>query len=109
MEDRGCRSGAPRLLIAGSDQDPAQPGLEAFRIPEFRELAPGSDDRLLNGVLGAVEVAQDALGNREQPVGVRARQHPEGLAVSVSCRLDQFSVQGLALRCATLGRSELCT
>ena len=75
------RAATPHSRLA--HEDPPQPRLEAFHIAEVRQLAPGRDDRLLDGVLGAVEVAQDALGHRKQPVRIRARQHSEGLAVSV--------------------------
>ena len=95
-------SASARLLVADANEDPPEPRLESLRIAEARQLTPGRDERLLDGILGAVEVAQDALGHGEQPVGIGARQEAEGLSVSVPRRLDQLSIQRRTFREAAL-------
>lgn len=50
---------ALRLVVAGVDQDPMDPGLETVRIAKVRETAPGQDEGVLQSVLRQAGVAQD--------------------------------------------------
>ena len=44
------------------------PRVEPVRIAEAREVTPGDHQRVLQSVLGPVDVAEDALRDREEPV-----------------------------------------
>ncbi len=68
------RPATPGLGVAGVDEQPSDPGFEAVRIAERRELAPGRDEGALQGVLREVGVAQDPRADRVQPVAGRADQ-----------------------------------
>src|SRR5262245_13690931 len=67
---------------AGTDQGPAQPRLEAVGVAERRELPPGSEERLLDGVLREVGVSQDQAGGRIEPVDRGGREHGEGIVIA---------------------------
>ena len=56
------------------------------RIPQARQLLPCPDEALLDGVVGAVEVPQDAMGQRVQAIE-RDRGH----------RLERVMVSALRL------------
>ena len=43
----------PALVVAGVDQQAAEPGLEPGRVAQAGQLAPGPDERLLGGVASA--------------------------------------------------------
>ena len=45
-----------------------QPRVEPVRIAESSQIAPGDHQCVLEGILGSVDVAQDPLSHREQPV-----------------------------------------
>ena len=47
------------LVDAGAVEQAVEPGVESRRAAKGREIAPGSDERLLDGVLGPVGVAED--------------------------------------------------
>jgi len=74
------------------DEDSMEPGLEAFGFAERRQLPPRSDERLLDGVLGAPDVAQDPMCDDEQPVSRAASDGGEGLLVPGPRRLDECEV-----------------
>jgi hypothetical protein len=46
------------------NQDPMEPGLEAVRLTQVRDPAPGDDDGVLQRVLGETGVAQDPVRDR---------------------------------------------
>ena len=76
----------------------AEPSFAPVRIAERRQFAPGDHQRLLHGALGSVEVPEDPLRDREQPVAVRAGEDAEGLAVSVLRLPDEVAFERLLLR-----------
>jgi hypothetical protein len=43
------------------DDEPVEPRLEAGRIAQVEQIAPGSQERLLRGVLGPMAIAKDAV------------------------------------------------
>ena len=43
-----------RLIDAGADQQPMEPGVEAIGVAERGQVTPGPDERVLDGVLGLV-------------------------------------------------------
>ena len=58
-----------------------EPGIEPLDLAEPRELAPGRDERLLHGIIGQVDIAQDPLRDGEQPIRRAASEGPKGLLV----------------------------
>ena len=68
------------------------PGLEAVRIPELGQPAPGEHEGVLQRVLGEARVAQDPPGDRLEPVADLGHQDGEGLAISLPGPLDQVSI-----------------
>jgi len=56
-----------RLVDAGPVEQAMEPGVEARRAPQCRQIAPGPDERLLDGVLGLIGVAEDEPRGRVQP------------------------------------------
>ena len=72
---------APGLGVALVGQDPVQPRLETIGVPQGPQLAPGRDQRGLNGVVGTVGVAQDPKRDRHASVADRAGERVEGLSI----------------------------
>ena len=70
-EARGPASLARRLVEAFVDDDAVQPGVEPVRIAEPAQVAPGDHQRFLQGILGPIDVAQDPMSEREEPVDAR--------------------------------------
>jgi hypothetical protein len=79
----------PELLVAGIDHEAMKPDLEALGVAEPRELAPGEEDRLLDGVLGPLPIAQDPMGDGVAAVTVEVDQVREGAFVAFPRLLDQ--------------------
>ena len=50
-----------RFVVAGVDEDPMDPGLEALGLPQVRDPAPGEHEGVLQRVLGETRVAQDPV------------------------------------------------
>jgi len=90
-EDRRHRTPPPlRLGIAAADQNPMQPWLEARRIPQAGELAPGLDEGRLDRVFGKAGVAQDPKRDRHAPIAGCLRQGTEGLSVPMPRAVDDW-------------------
>ena len=83
---------ARRLGDAGSDEDAVEPGVEAVRIAEPGQVAPGDHQRLLHGILGPIDVAEDALRDREEAVATGADQVGVRLPVPASCGLHEIAI-----------------
>ena len=76
-----------------------EPGLEALRVTERREVAPCTEERLLSGVLGAVGVAQDPVRKPVAAVDVLGGQAAERILVAGHRPLHQpVSHRTLAMR-----------
>ena len=45
-----------------------EPGVESVRIAEVRQVTPGDHQRILQGILGPIDVAEDPLGDRKESV-----------------------------------------
>ena len=80
---------APRLPVAGIDEEPAQPGVEAIDVPERRQLTPGEHERLLDGIFREPEIAQDPIRDREESIASGTRQAGKGFLISGSRSLDE--------------------
>ena len=71
-----------RLIDAGADEQPVEPGVESIGGPQRGQVPPGTHERLLDGVLGLVGVTQDEPGGRVQPEDRGANQHGEGVMIA---------------------------
>ena len=78
----GAPAQAASLVIAGVHDEPAEPGVEAIRVPQLRELPPGPDERLLRRVLRPVRVPEDEAGQGVEPVGRGADERGERIVVA---------------------------
>ena len=79
-----------RLIDAGADEQPVEPGVEAIGAAQCGQVTPGSDERLLDGVLGLVGIAQDEPGGSVQPEDRGACQRGEGVMIAPSRSLHEF-------------------
>lgn len=89
---RGPMAGPLRFVVAGMDEDPVDPGLEAIRLPKLRQPAPGEDEGVLQRILGEGRVAQDPLGDRVERVTHLVHQGREGLPVTPAGLFDEISI-----------------
>jgi hypothetical protein len=69
-----------------------QPGIESVRIAESTQVTPGDHQRILEGILGSIDVPQDPMRDREEPVATRMDQVHEGLLVAALRRLDEIAI-----------------
>ena len=90
---RSPTSAAPAgLVVAGVDEDPVDPGLEALGLPQVRQPPPGEDEGVLQRVLGEPRVAQDPVGDRVERVADLVHQDGERLSVAPTGPLDEVSI-----------------
>ena len=80
------------------DDEPMEPRVEPVRIAKTRQVAPGDDERLLQGVFGAVDIAEDPVGQRVEPVAARPDQVGVRLPVTAPCRLDEIAIHRAGFR-----------
>ena len=64
----------PGLGVAGIGQDPVQPGFEPLGVPQGAKLAPGGQQRGLDGIVSKVEIAKDPERDRHASVAGQACQ-----------------------------------
>ena len=83
------------LLVTGVHEESMEPDLETLRVTQPRELAPGEEECLLDGVLGPLGVPKDSVRDRVAPVSVQVDQLGEGDLVARSRQFDQPHSQGL--------------
>ena len=79
-----------RLIDAGAVEQPVEPGVEAIGVAQCGQVTPGADERLLDGVLGLVGIAQDEPGGGVQPEDRGAGERGEGVMIASSCSLHEF-------------------
>jgi hypothetical protein len=68
------------------------PGVEAVRIAEARKVTPGDHQRVLEGILGPIDIAEDPLRDLEEPVAARSNQIDECPLVTALRRLDEVAI-----------------
>src|SRR5206468_10224327 len=90
--------------VTGIDEEAVEPGVEPVRIAEAGQLAPGDHQCLLHRILGPVDVAEDSLSNREEPVRAGACQDAKGLPVAQLGLLDEIAIHRCLERNARWGR-----
>ena len=81
-----------RLVHALSDEESSQPRVEAVRIAEALQVTPGDHQRILDGILGPIDVAEESMSDREELVDSRPDQVDKRLPTSASSRLDEISI-----------------
>jgi len=81
---------AARLVDAGSVEQSVQPRVEPIGAAEGRQIAPGSDERLLDGVLGLVGVAEDQAGSGIEPEDRGSCKPGEGVMIAPSCPFHEI-------------------
>lgn len=74
------------------DEESPEPRVEAVRIAEATQVTPGDHQRILQGILGPIDVAKDPLSDREEVVDPRADQVDIRVPIAPSCRLDEISI-----------------
>ncbi len=72
--DRPSPSSTPGFAIAGTDEEPVEPGFEAVGVTQGREITPSGDERLLGRVLGLLVVPKDQASGSVEPADRHARQ-----------------------------------
>jgi hypothetical protein len=89
---RGPATLARRLVDAFVDEEPADPSVETARIAEAPKVTPGDHQRILQCILGPIDIAKDSLSDREEMVTARTDEVDVRLPVSALCRLDEISI-----------------
>jgi len=84
----------PDEVQTGGRRNPVEPRTEQTAPLEPAEVAPGLDERLLDGVLGVVEGAEHAVAVEPHPLAVRGGELVEGTAVATRGGVDQFGFGG---------------
>jgi hypothetical protein len=69
-----------------------QPGVELVGVAERAQVTPGVDERVLDGVLGAVRVADDEPGDRVGPANRCGDEGGDGVPVSGASPQDDLSI-----------------
>ena len=94
-EDPDGRSPSARLpsfVVAGTDEQPIRPGLEALRITQLGQSLPDVQERLLGRILGLVDITQDRMGDREERSCSLAGQASERLLIAMLSSRHQLDV-----------------
>ena len=78
--------------MAGVDEQPPQPRLHAIRVAQPWQLLPGPDEAFLDGVVRAVEVAQDPVGQRIQAIERHRGEGLECVMIPMPCLFHEISV-----------------
>ena len=82
-------------IEAGIDGQAMEPGVEAIRITEPRQIAPGANETVLNGVLRQLGIAKDQASGRVKPSKGAVDQHGEGVVIASPRSIDKLRlVQG---------------
>jgi len=85
---------ARRLGKAGSDDEAMEPRVEAVRIAKPGQVAPSDHKRVLQGIIGPIDIAEDPLRERVEAVATNPDQVGVRLPVTAPCRLDEVAIHG---------------
>ena len=83
---------AASVLDAHVREDALDPEVEPVRIAEVRQVTPGDHERVLQGILGPIDITKDPARDREQPIDATAEQVDEGDLVSTLRRDHELSI-----------------
>jgi len=92
-----CQSRVPAavpssVLDAHVREHALDPEVEPVRIAEARQVTPGDHQRVLQGILGPVDVVKDPSCDREQAIDARAHQVHEGDLIATLRRHHELSI-----------------
>ena len=82
--------GFDRTVSDWLDEQAVEPGVETVGAAQPRKVAPSTDERLLDGILGLVGVAKDEPGGGVQSEDRGACQRGEGVMIAPSRSLHEF-------------------
>jgi len=85
-------SSTTRLIEAGIDDKSVQPGVESIGVPKRREIAPGSNEAILDRVACELGVPEDEASRRVQPHDGHAGELREGVMIAPPCTLHEPSL-----------------
>ena len=101
----GCRAASPASLgVAGAHEEPVRPGVKARRVAQLREVSPDVQQRLLRRVLGKVDVAQDPVRHRMEPIAHGHGEARESPFVTVLRSNHEFGIHASSASCAGWAR-----
>ena len=83
------------------DRQSVEPGVESSGVTEARQIAPGTDEALLNRILGEVRVAQDQPSGCVQPPEGAIDERGKGVMIASLRLLDELSLIHDRLACGT--------
>jgi hypothetical protein len=92
LDRRAAATLATGLGDTGSHNQPVAPSVESLRIAQPWQFVPDRDQRLLDGVLGEVVIAEDPVGNGEQASADEPGEGIEGLSLAAPCAFHQVSL-----------------
>ena len=72
-----------------------EPGVEAIDVPQAAKVTPSLDERLLDGIVGEVPVAQHQLSDRVEAADGARRKLGERSAIAAPRLLDEISPHSL--------------
>ena len=84
------KDGFERTVSDWLDEQAVEPGVEPIGVAQRGQVTPGPDERLLDGVLGLVGIAQDEPGGSVQPEERGACQRGEGVMIASSRSLHEL-------------------
>ena len=104
--DPGDSPSFPTCLgIAGVDDESMEPGLEALRIAQGRQVALDTDERLLRRILCAMRVPEDPVGEGVAAIDGLRRQGCKGILVTADRALHELGLHvRLRSSCGPSGR-----
>ena len=82
-----------RKSIADADRQPVHPDVPGVRVADRRNVPPGEEQRLLDGVFGSVLVSKDELGCAVHPAEPGSREDREGGVVAGPRALHQVRLR----------------
>ena len=82
----------PRGVDAGTHGEAVEPGVEPFRFAQGRQLAPGLEHRVLDGVSRELRIPDDEAGGCVQPSESRVDEHGEGVMIASPGSPDQLQL-----------------
>lgn len=100
VRHHGANPATAHSVEAGIDDDPVQPGRELCVATEARRLPERGQERVLNGVLGLVGIAEGTQRHGPGPVPMPRDENAEGPRVAV----DVAAQQGRVVDVVDIGR-----
>ena len=88
---------ARRVLETHVHEESLEPGIKPVRIAERSQVTPGDHQRVLEGILGPVDVPENPVAEGEEVVRASPDQVDERLPIPSLCRLDELLIHRLAL------------